>query len=69
MYDASMIKSTTQKKKMGRPALPDGEKRETLSFRASPDEKRVIESAAERDGARLTTWMRNTLLAAAGGKA
>ena len=63
-----MKKSSTKKKsKVGRPALPVKKKRRiTISFRATFDEQKRIEDAAQRASSRATTWIRNVVLAAAG---
>lgn len=52
---------------MGRPKLPKGESKDILiGARFSPDERRVVESAAKRDGLGKSEWIRKALLSAAG---
>jgi hypothetical protein len=52
--------------KMGRPILPDKEKRgETIRVRVSPPELAEIESAANASGEGFSEWTRKKLLAAA----
>lgn len=48
-------------KKMGRPPLPKGEARELFTFRLSPNEQALYESAAKVAKESLHDWMRNTL--------
>ena len=58
----SMSKDT----KMGRPALPEKEKRaKFISTRISPDEYRDIQKAIKASGEAKTEWVRQKLLAAA----
>ena len=52
------------KKKLGRPKLKAKERKEIVPMRLSAVELKLLKVAAE--GRPLTTWMRETLLAAAG---
>jgi len=52
--------------KMGRPVLPEKEKRgETIRVRVSPPELKEIETAADASGEGFSEWTRKKLLAAA----
>jgi hypothetical protein len=52
--------------KVGRPALPDKEKRgKFISTRLSPDEYKEIEQAVKSSGETKTEWVRKKLIAAA----
>ncbi|MGC1275993.1 MAG: hypothetical protein WBC44_19990 [Planctomycetaceae bacterium] len=52
--------------KMGRPPkTPDERRVETIRVPLTEAEKAVIDTAAERDGAKVTTWAREALLKAA----
>lgn len=52
--------------KMGRPALPEKEKRgKFISTRVSPDEYLEIHQAIKASGEAKTEWVRKKLLAAA----
>jgi len=54
------------KTKMGRPALPEKEKRgKFISTRVSPDEYREIHQAIKTSGEAKTEWVREKLLSAA----
>jgi uncharacterized protein (DUF1778 family) len=55
---------TTAKRKRGRPKMAHGEvKTYTFSIRLTPDERSLIEAAAERAGATSTSdWARDVLL-------
>ncbi len=56
----------TAKTKMGRPALPEKEKRgKFISTRVSPDEYREIHDAIKQSGEAKTEWVRKKLLTAA----
>jgi predicted DNA binding CopG/RHH family protein len=50
------------KKKMGRPRLPQGEKKKVFSLRLSPEELKAIESKASEAGQKVTEWARARLL-------
>jgi len=53
-------------KSVGRPALPEKEKRgKFLSTRVSPDEYKEIHAAIKASGEAKTEWIRKKLLAAA----
>ena len=54
----------TKTKKIGRPKLPRGEAKDLFSLRLSKDERHRIEHAAKKAGVKVTTWARETLLAA-----
>ena len=55
----------TQKKKLGRPALPKSEARSImLSTRVNADENKSIQKAVTASGEDKTVWLRNTLLRA-----
>ncbi len=52
--------------KVGRPALPEKEKRgRFISTRLSPDEYKEIEAAIKSSGESKTEWVRKKLVAAA----
>jgi hypothetical protein len=56
----------TTETKMGRPALPEKEKRgQFISTRVSPDEYKEIHQAIKQSGDAKTEWVRKKLLAAA----
>lgn len=56
----------TNETKMGRPALPEKERRgKFISTRVSPDEYREIHQAIRASGDAKTEWVRKKLLAAA----
>jgi hypothetical protein len=50
------------KKKMGRPRLPQSEKKKVFSLRLSPEELKSIELKAEKAGQKVTEWARERLL-------
>jgi hypothetical protein len=51
---------------VGRPALPEKEKRgKFISTRVSPDEYKEIMAAIKSSGVKKTEWVRNKLVAAA----
>ena len=53
------------KSKVGRPKLPKGEARGTMTqFRLQPAERKAFQEAAEKEGLTLSDWMRETLKAA-----
>lgn len=54
------------KKKLGRPRLKAKERKEIVPMRLSAIELKILKAAAK--GQPLTTWMRETLLTAAGYK-
>ena len=55
------------KKKMGRPALPKGETKDTLiGARFTPDETQAVNAAVKRSGQVKSAWIRKALLSAAG---
>jgi uncharacterized protein (DUF1778 family) len=57
----------TVKRKPGRPRLAASERRaEVVTLRLQPVEREAVERAAKRAGVRLSDWMRDALLAAAG---
>ena len=61
-----MPRPNQQKKpsKPGRPPLPKGSaKAGTLRVRVTPDELRVIETAAKANGQTMSEWIRGKLLA------
>lgn len=51
-------------KKAGRPVKSDG-KHETLTLRASTEERELFETAAAKDRRPLAQWMRDRLVTAA----
>lgn len=54
------------KPKLGRPPVPKKlAKGSLVSVRFSESEKRLLETAAEKDGARLSEWARKALISAA----
>ena len=54
-------------KKLGRPPIPKAvRKAGTITVRVSDAQMRVLEGAARKAGTKLSTWARETLLAAAG---
>lgn len=56
--------SPRRKKKAGRPPKPKGEaKALVFCVRLSPDERALIDAAAERDGWPSSAWAREVLLA------
>ena len=57
---------TTAKRKRGRPKMvPGAVKNYTFSIRLTPDERALVEAAAERAGApSASDWARDVLLAA-----
>ena len=58
-----------KKSKVGRPKLPKGEAKETvLQSRVQPNEKAAYQRAAKAQGLDLSTWVRETLNAALGGR-
>jgi predicted HicB family RNase H-like nuclease len=55
-----------KRKKVGRPTLPKGEaKTIVLQSRVQPSEKAAYQKAAKSQGKDLSTWIRDTLNAAA----
>jgi predicted HicB family RNase H-like nuclease len=55
-----------KRKKVGRPTLPKGEaKTIVLQSRVQESEKKAYQSAAKSQGKDLSTWVRDTLNAAA----
>jgi len=55
-----------KKPKVGRPKFAKGEARETvLQSRVQAEEKKVYQKAAQAEGKDLSTWIRDTLNAAA----
>jgi predicted DNA binding CopG/RHH family protein len=50
-----MRKATT---KLGRPALPEIDRRQRTTIRISPAEREVFQREADRIGVPLQTWMR-----------
>jgi predicted HicB family RNase H-like nuclease len=49
-------------KKVGRPKLPKGEARGKMTqFRLQPEEKKMFEAEAKKQGLTLSDWMRETL--------
>lgn len=55
----------TKAKKIGRPRVPKRlAKGSLLSVRFPEDERRALERAADREGERLSDWVRRVLLAA-----
>ena len=55
-----------KKPKIGRPELPENEKRQVVSIRLSETERRAIELAAKVSGESTSRWIRRTLASAAG---
>ncbi len=55
-----------KKAKVGRPKLAKGEARgEMTQFRLQPEEKKMLEDVARKQGLTLSDWIRQTLKAAA----
>ena len=54
-----------KKPKIGRPELPENEKRQVFSIRLSADERAAIERAAEGVAMGVQDWIRAALLRAA----
>ncbi len=53
--------------KVGRPKLAKGEARGKMTqFRLQPDEKKMLQAEAKKQGLTLSDWMRQTLKAAVG---
>ena len=53
--------------KRGRPELPDSEKRSVIAqFRCTPEERKRMEKAAKSGGMRLSDWLRDQAIHAAG---
>jgi hypothetical protein len=58
-----------KKPRIGRPPLAPGEAKGTIfSVRLTPEERAVVESAAERAGEKASAWARHVLLRAARGQ-
>ena len=54
------------KPRMGRPPLSEEEKRsDTIRFRATSEDREILEAAAEAKGLDLSAWMRDVLLRSA----
>ena len=53
-----------KKPKIGRPELPENQKRQVFSIRLSTDERAAIERAADGAGVGVQDWIRATLLRA-----
>ena len=51
-----------RKKKAGRPALPESEKRMPLGIPVSPSERSELKAAADAAGLPLTTFARQVLM-------
>lgn len=57
---------TNSSRKRGRPELTNSEKRSVITqFRCTPDERKLMESAAETNGQGLSDWLREQALQAA----
>jgi predicted HicB family RNase H-like nuclease len=55
-----------KKAKVGRPKLAKGEARGKMTqFRLQPEEKKMLEDVARKQGLTLSDWIRQTLKAAA----
>lgn len=54
-----------KKRRPGRPRLPKGEGQTiVVTVRMSKQDRRIIETAAKKSGAKLSEWIRATLLSA-----
>jgi uncharacterized protein (DUF1778 family) len=54
--------------KLGRPALLESQRKAQITgVRLRPEERVLIESAADMSGQKLSEWIRNVLVAAANG--
>lgn len=53
------------KAKRGRPRLPAEEKKQVFAVRLTPEERSMIERAADASGLTVSEWSRRELIAAA----
>ena len=58
-------KSEHEPKKRGRKALPDGEKKQVVTIRISPNAQATLRAAAEKEGEDFQVWARKVLTEAA----
>ncbi len=58
----SKKRQAAEGKKLGRPTLPDGEARESITLRFKPDERLLIKAAADIDSMTVSAWIRQNAI-------
>jgi uncharacterized protein (DUF1778 family) len=59
------VNAPETKRGRGRPPNPEGPREDVIHVRVLPEERAVVEAAAEREGVTVASWAREALMAAA----